>query len=206
MAKKTKSYHHGDLARALVLAGRDLLQEQGIDALSLRTVAAQVGVSRTAPYAHFPDKKSLLRAICATGFADLTAAMEARRAPDLTSANQIIAFGEAYVAFALEHLNLYRLMISIMTPVTDTAAEPDSQDQLVIVAQRPYALLLTEFALLVRDPKRAEILSQGAWSAVHGLASLIGDGLITPPPEGAGEILRILMETQARPPAQSGGG
>ena len=53
MPKAVKPYHHGDLKNALVRAGIDLLETRGLPGLSLRAIAAAVGVSHTAPKNHF---------------------------------------------------------------------------------------------------------------------------------------------------------
>jgi AcrR family transcriptional regulator len=63
-----KSYHHGDLAAALVQAGLTLVEEEGIEAVSLRAVARRAAVSHSAPYHHFATKAELLAAIAAAGF------------------------------------------------------------------------------------------------------------------------------------------
>ena len=56
------NYHHGDLKNALIRAGIEILSKEGVQALSLRKVAKQAGVSHAAPYAHFADKQALLAA------------------------------------------------------------------------------------------------------------------------------------------------
>ncbi len=66
----SSNYHHGDLRTALINTATSIIEERGIDALSLRKLAEQVGVSRTAPYHHFKDKNALLSAIAAKGFDD----------------------------------------------------------------------------------------------------------------------------------------
>ena len=53
------SYHHGDLRSALIEAATTIIEDSGIDALSLRKLAEVTGVSRTAPYHHFKDKNAL---------------------------------------------------------------------------------------------------------------------------------------------------
>ena len=199
MARKARTYHHGDLARALVDAGRALLTEQGIDRLSLRGVAARVGVSQTAPYSHFADKKALLRAISASGFQDLADRLDALRSETTCPRERIIGYGATYVDFALEHPDLYRLMISSLGPLERDAATGDSRDALLSQATRPFALLREAFHELEPDPARAENLSLGAWSMVHGLASLMGEQLITSPPGGARDVLSALMEAQTPP-------
>lgn len=198
MAQKANSYHHGNLSSALVTAGMALLRDQGAEKLSLRAVAEQVGVSRTAPYAHFPDKRSLLLAISAAGFGQLAAAMEARRVANRGPREQVLAFGAAYVQFALDNPNLYRLMLATMTQADSGEGGGAFWVEFKKEATKPYAILKAEFTRMVSDPARAEALSQGAWGMVHGLASLVGEALIVPQKGGVEGILRTFMDTQGR--------
>jgi AcrR family transcriptional regulator len=97
-------YHHGDLREALLQGADDLLRERGIEGLSLRKLAEQVGVSRTAPYHHFRDKHDLLCALAARGFAHLETLIEEAqldRHGDLESG--LRAFVRAYLSFAAGH-------------------------------------------------------------------------------------------------------
>lgn len=48
-SSEQSSYHHGDLKRVLLEEAARILREEGEDALSLRRLAANLGVSRTAP-------------------------------------------------------------------------------------------------------------------------------------------------------------
>src|SRR5580693_3412849 len=99
---QAKPYHHGDLSRALVQAGRRILEAEGPQALSLRAVAREAGVSPAAPYHHFKDKSDLLQAVAKEGWMELGAAVAKARvlAPDARSAMTNI--GVAYVCFARE--------------------------------------------------------------------------------------------------------
>jgi AcrR family transcriptional regulator len=67
-----RPYHHGSLRSALVSAGMAVVETDGPDALSLRDLARSLGVSPTAPYRHFEDRRALLIAIAAEGFKELT--------------------------------------------------------------------------------------------------------------------------------------
>src|SRR5215212_5774767 len=67
MAKK-RAYHHGDLRRALLAEAVRIIAKKGVDALTLRSVGARLGVSRTALYRHFADKSALLAAVASEGF------------------------------------------------------------------------------------------------------------------------------------------
>src|SRR5260370_17441752 len=66
--KRPAAYHHGDLRRALLVETARTIREDGVDAVTLRAVAARLGVSRTALYRHFADKSALLAAVAREGF------------------------------------------------------------------------------------------------------------------------------------------
>ena len=72
----SKNYHHGSLRDALLEAALQRLQADGVVKLSLRGLAADVGVSPTAVYRHFEDKSALLAAIACDGFIGLTQYMQ----------------------------------------------------------------------------------------------------------------------------------
>jgi AcrR family transcriptional regulator len=103
-------YHHGDLANALVVAAMKVVETEGSDALSLRDLAASLGVSRAAPYRHFPDRDALLAAVAAQGFealADIYVAARARSGPGTTR----LRWGmRDYMGFAWSRPGLHRLM------------------------------------------------------------------------------------------------
>src|SRR5277367_5724211 len=104
-----RPYHHGDLSRALVAAGRRILEAEGPTALSLRAVAREAGVSPAAPYHHFKDKSELLNAVAMEGFARLkTALVEAFAAAAGDEVRS--SLGVAYVEFSRSHPALYRVM------------------------------------------------------------------------------------------------
>ncbi len=167
----TSNYHHGNLRTALIQAGLTILQEDGIEALSLRGVAREAGVSATAPYRHFPDKQALLAAIAATGFARLDAALQAANAitPGIVA---LRAQGVAYVVFAVNEPALFRLMFSPLT-----SGQPDE-------AVAAYATLRTRVATLA-TPERIDTVTLAAWSMVHGLATLLVEGKIAAPDPAA---------------------
>lgn len=106
----TRAYHHGDLRRALVEAGRRLLEREGSASLSLRAVAREAGVSAAAPYHHFKDRAALLYAIAHEGNVALAAALNTAFEATEAGRERIIAVGVAYVEFALQNPALYRLM------------------------------------------------------------------------------------------------
>src|SRR5918993_689992 len=63
MAAQVRSYHHGDLRRALVEEGLHLARSGGPAAVSLREVTRAIGVSPNAAYRHFSDREALVHAV-----------------------------------------------------------------------------------------------------------------------------------------------
>src|SRR5215211_2917147 len=69
--KRPRPYHHGNLRRALLDEALATIRAEGVDAVTLREIGARLGVSRTALYRHFADKRALLTAVATEGFRTL---------------------------------------------------------------------------------------------------------------------------------------
>ena len=110
-AKRKADYHHGRLRQALIETAVKTIAQRGVDALSLRELAARAGVSPGAPYHHFPNRSDLLASIAEEGFTRLEAKLIAAHdaAPDDASA-RLEALGLAYVTFAVSSLGYFRVM------------------------------------------------------------------------------------------------
>jgi AcrR family transcriptional regulator len=107
----TKSYHHGDLAQALLKEAERILESEGIQALTLRAAARGVGVSHTAPRNHFGDLTGLLSELAAAGYRRFTEMMtQAADAVDDDPRERLRARGRAYIRFAYQHPGLFTLM------------------------------------------------------------------------------------------------
>jgi len=106
------TYHHGDLRAALIRAAAAEIERGGYENLSLREVAASLDVSRAAPYRHFADRRALLAALAAEGFDELTTIYRKAIAAAKTPHMRLATSGRAYLAFAAERPQLFRLMFA----------------------------------------------------------------------------------------------
>ena len=177
----SRSYHHGDLRSALLKAAHDILNKKGIEGLSLRAIAAEAGVSHMAPYAHFKNKSQLYQAVAASGFLELGQRMARVQDDSPPKRELILLYGAQYIEFAIEHPQMYRLMLSQAHPgnhLDSTLPINQDQDELQKASMRPYILLRDGFAHYEGDQNKVKIQAQGAWSIVHGIASLIIEGHI----------------------------
>jgi AcrR family transcriptional regulator len=167
------------------------LLEEGTEAtLSLRAVARRAGVSANAPYRHYRDKDALLAALATRGYQDLRRLMADADA-SAPAGEEFVALGQAYVRFALEHPGLFRLMFGHPCSRSD----PET----TAAAAEVTAVLDARVAKLVPEG-RAQAFAIGSWSLVHGLASLVLDGKLTPGgPEQVDELVRSVVRTALEP-------
>ncbi|MEM1055940.1 MAG: TetR-like C-terminal domain-containing protein [Bacteroidota bacterium] len=176
---RSSSYHHGDLRRALLGAAAEALATEGAAALTLRGLAARVGVSRSAPYRHFETKEALLAAVAAEGFERLATAVQTARQNVATSDETFVALAKAYVAFARAHPSHYRLMYGREAlSRQDHPALQDAADGLYDALTA--AITEAQAAGLVRSGEVAPLVGI-AWALVHGLAMLLVEGQMEPP-------------------------
>jgi len=108
-----RPFHHGSLRTVLLDEAEKVLRERGVDALSLRELARDAGVSHGAPRSHFIDRKALLDALAERGFNRMAAEM--RGAADRESsdyAQSLRACGHAYLNFAVKDSALLDLMFA----------------------------------------------------------------------------------------------
>jgi AcrR family transcriptional regulator len=186
-------YHHGDLRNALIQAAVATARQHGPGAVLLRDVARQVGVSHNAGYRHFASREDLLTAVAEQGLAELAANMKAgleaapkRRDPKERARQRLRAIGHAYVKFAVSQPGLFRTIWAAAAYPTATpgagtpGAGTPGGGTLVAEASDPYLLLnavLDELVVAGAIPRSRRPHSEiAAWSAVHGLATLVIDG------------------------------
>jgi AcrR family transcriptional regulator len=176
-------YHHGQLREALIEAALELARSEGPDAIVLRAASRVANVSHNAAYRHFADRAGLLRAVCERCMSKLAVLMEDRVAelgdiPDPVDAARarLVATGRAYVEFALSEPGWFRTAFAV--PHNLVHLEPG--EGVGRSGRNPYELLTAELDHLVEvgalAPGRRPGAEYPAWSAVHGLSTLLIDG------------------------------
>jgi AcrR family transcriptional regulator len=161
----------GELLREEILdATTELLLEAGhAKAVSIRAVAQQVGVTSPSIYLHFADKDALMDAVCARYFEQLDAEMQ-RVAADQTSTIEVLrAQGLAYVRFARQTPELYRI-------ATMGEGRPDSSVDMTLASSAFVHMRTTIEALMdegVYPPGDSTGAALELWTAAHGVAALL---------------------------------
>ena len=178
-----RTYHHGDLRRALLDAGVELARTGGPDAVVLRAATRTAGVAPNAAYRHFADRDALLGAVALHAQAQVAAAMERElaqvpvHADPLERARAAVrAVGSGYLRFARAEPGLFRTAFGVNDDLRH-AADPAGRGP---GGRTPFELLGDALDELVAAgglaPERRAGADLLAWSAVHGLATLLLTG------------------------------
>ena len=182
MTLQARTYHHGDLRRALVDEGLRLAREGGPPALSLREVTRAAGVSPNAAYRHFTDREDLVRAVAGAAQLALARAIMARveDAPtDLGAAEASIErlrrVGLAYIDFARAEPGWFEL--AFFTQDTQASEGIVTLDDEIVA---PFKLLMDTLDAMVDAgalaADRRPLAEWACWSAVHGFADIAVHG------------------------------
>lgn len=159
-------YHHGDLRRALLEAAIEAIAHDGVDRLSIRGLARATDVSHTAFRHHFGDRKGLLTALAANGYAGMSSAL---RAVEVAGPEGFLDVGIAYVEWALDHPAHFQVMFRPDLVDEDDPVLRGALDELA------GALMLGagDFAGHHQPGSpRTNPLALAAWSLTHGFATL----------------------------------
>lgn len=182
-----------DFRERLCGAAERLFAEKGPDAVTMRQLAAELGVSPMTPYRYFRDKEDILAAVRTNGFNRFAEALETARNTARGARAKGAAVGEAYVDFAFEHPHTYKLMFDLNQP-----HEADYPD-LVEAARRAretmsaYVKDLVADGVLAGDPEQIGVMF---WAAAHGAVVLELAGKL--PAGAARELHRAMNSAMAR--------
>ena len=161
-----------DLRQDVLQASLALIEEGGLDRLSMREVARKAGVSHQAPYHYFGDREAILAALAGEGFSRLGQSL-ARAAVDAGEpGDAVVAMGKAYVDFAIRHPPYFQVMFRADAVPLDRYPEARKQEN------EAFGKLVEEIdkAFTSQAPEERRRIAVAVWAMVHGLATLILEG------------------------------
>lgn len=162
-----------DLRQKVLKASLALIEEGGLDRLSMREAARKAGVSHQAPYHHFADREAILAAIAGEGFVKLRQALARAAADAGTDPRKAVeAMGRAYIDFALRHPAYFQVMFRADVVPLDRYPEARKEEDEAFGGL--IEAIDKAFASEPDDVRRR--LAIAAWALVHGLATLILEG------------------------------
>jgi AcrR family transcriptional regulator len=191
---KRRRYHHGDLRAALIETAVDLIDERGVRNFTLAEASRRVGVTVSAPYAHFADRDALLAAVTVHAYelfyADVAREVDRFRKP----ADRLAAVARSYVRFAGTHRALFE---ALLEAGLDKTRHPE-----IDAAKRPLDDAFMDCVHALDGGKAAaRNLAIAVEAAAHGHAMLLlegdfgdGDGALEAAAERAARATLALIE------------
>lgn len=176
-AKKTSPYHHGNLKEALLQTALERIACDGIDTITLRDLTQRLGTSRSAVYRHFSSKEALILGVIEKGYEQLDYLFTPIFQDKTRSVDERFeAMGRAYLDFAIEHPNVYRLLFG--------EQYRQERERLCDYKNETQAAGLYTLVGLLVEAQEVGIIAKGnpmvqaatVWASIHGLASLLIDG------------------------------
>ncbi len=161
-----------ELRENLIQTGMEAIKNQGLEQLSLRTVATACGVTHGSPYKHFGNKDGYLKVVLARltqlFYEEVTKDLD----KSLSARHQLLQMGQAFVLFAQTNPHIFEALF-IKFPFKYMEATPETIRTNVDLPgfnhfKNPVVLLIQEENLI---GKEIDVLIH-LWSFILGLSIL----------------------------------
>lgn len=175
-ARERRERERSDARKRILDAAREMFEEKGYEAVTMRAIAERIEYTATALYHHFQSKHALLTELCADEFAQLGRRMLKASRPTGPIERLRVA-AETYLRFAEKHPSQYRfLFMTVLPPFTEQGFRPhhqfdDPEQDAYAYLRRTCADAIGE-GLLRPEFVDADAIAQMLWGAVHGHISL----------------------------------
>lgn len=166
-----------DFRDRLCEAAERLFAERGPEAVTMRQLASDLGVSPMTPYRYFEDKDDILAAVRANAFNRFAEALETARESTSGARARGSAVSEAYVQFAHEHPHAYKLMFDFNQPHVEKYPELLAAGQRAQKTMTAHVEDAMKEGLMAGDPYQIGLMF---WASIHGVVVLELAGMLPP--------------------------
>ena len=162
-----------DLRVACLDEAYRIIEERGIDNLSMRDVARRLGVSHQAPYKHFASREHILAEVISRIFDEFATHLDKSTPNTAHPFEDLHAMGIAYLRYADRNPLKYRLMFNSPLP------EPDLHEGMMKNARKAFSILEAKLSALHLRPVEGrpepapQLDAMFIWSTLHGFASIM---------------------------------
>jgi AcrR family transcriptional regulator len=157
----------------LLRVAREIVEKDGLAAVTLRAVGAAAGVSRGAPYRHFTDKSDLLAAVAAQALQTLAATVDGAARDTTDPVTRVDQALRAYVEMALRSPELYSFTFSTDPRVAQSV-------ELHEAGLGAYGALHRLVIGANRSNLPADLVTSALWATMHGSVMLVLAGHTEP--------------------------
>jgi AcrR family transcriptional regulator len=173
-----RTRRHLRTRQAILDAALEIINQDGPEALSMRTLAERIDYSPAGLYEYFGGKEEIISAVCEEGQRALHEAMS-QVDPTLPPSAYLYEIGQAYIRFALAHPDYFLMMFTLTPPAPTSYMSPESQPEAAQSEPTAYDILvqavqrgLDAGAFHERPGFGLEEITYAAWALVHGMAML----------------------------------
>ncbi|MGI5349779.1 TetR/AcrR family transcriptional regulator [Streptomyces sp. CA-250714] len=175
--------------RLIVATARELAEQHGWDAVTIRRLAERIEYSQPVLYSHFRGKREIIGAVALEGAAEMAAALRAAAATADGPHARVTALARAYLDFAEHNSAVYDAMFQLDGGLA--FAKEDTPEPL----KDAFAALLESLGEVAGDGVHPALFTEVFWAALHGLATLTRAGRL--PPEDAERRTELLVDRLA---------
>lgn len=175
LSNTKKTYHHGDLRITLINAALEIIENEGVDKLSLRACARKASVSHAAPAHHFGTVAGLMDELAAEGYSLLIGEMKNKQ--NNSSADSLFSAGMGYIRFAIKHPGLFRVMSKMKTSTSSSERLLKESDGALYLLKESLKQAYFEHHAIALSEKTLKLRSELAWCTVHGYSHLYIEGM-----------------------------
>ena len=157
--------------QGIIDAARDIVRNEGIDALSMRTLAEKVDYSPSALYKYFNNKEEIIEALRMEGWNEMQFIFMRRLGGDFNQVERLVEASNAYMDMSNQSPELYELMFNSTVGAPDNMAATEADPRFMVLTDMiREAVESGEFTL----PKEISLLEYRylAWFIMHGICML----------------------------------
>lgn len=193
-----KERHKEDLKNDILVAARELFTEKGFEATSIRAIAEKIEYSPATIYLYYQNKNDIIHALHSEGFKLLTSKFQAL-ADIKEGFKRLVKMGHAYMQFAIEYPDVYKLLFVMSEPMEHIATcEDDDWEE----GDRAFDTLLQTVTQSQQEGYfkglDSNALSMMIWSTMHGICTLGTSGHmahVKDARQGETDVHALMMET-----------
>src|SRR5437763_5604486 len=152
-----------------------LFARDGVEGVTMREIAAELGWSSTTAYRYFRNKEEILAAVRAAAYNRFCDVIETATQSSADARKSARSVGQAYLAFALANRDAYRMMFDVSQADVTGNAELSQATARARRSMVSYVTPLIAMGVLRGD---AQALGQMLWAAAHGLVMLRLSGIV----------------------------
>jgi AcrR family transcriptional regulator len=189
---RRRSPRKQSLREAILEAARKLCFADGVEGVSARKIAREIGCSATAIYSYYRNIEDVLHHLRMEGHALLAESFQ-RVDVSLSPVERLRGLGRAYYRFAMEHPKYYEVMF--LSRFKDAPRGEFIQREIFTLLLLRDVVKEGMDARAIRDDVDPMILANAIWSQIHGLASLAISGVVMlTAPGNAHDLLETVLD------------